>query len=94
MFSHTQLLISTLLATSCVLGAPSTLRRAADPCDGLGAGAYSNITQFRVAASHGGRNEHPYGPELVQGMTGGSHGVTSTTFTVSAVRPHRLDTGY
>ena len=77
MFFLTQLLISTLLAISFVL---------AGPCEGLGTGAYSNISNFRVAAFHPyGENNYPYGIELVQDTTGVTSGASSTTFTVSIV---------
>ena len=88
MFFHAQLLIAALLAASCVLGVPNTKRQTANPCDGLGAGTYSNITDFRVAALNPtGRNENPYGSELVQGITSVTQGVSSTTFTVSTTHP-------
>ena len=77
MFFHTRLLISTLLAVSFVL---------AGPCDGLGTGAYSDISNFRVAAFHPyGESDHPYGIELVQDTTGVTSGASSATFTVSTV---------
>ena len=41
-----QLLISALLAVASVLGAPNVKREDADPCKGLGTGAYSNLTNF------------------------------------------------
>ena len=87
MFFHTQLLVSTLLAVSSVLGAPSVKRQEAGPaCNGLGAGAYSNRGNFRVAAFNpNGPNDHAYGTEIIQGTTGASAGSWYSTFTVGTI---------
>jgi len=87
MFFRVQILISALLAVTSVLGAPSAKRQTADPCSGLGDGAHSNVTNFRVAAFNpAGQNPNPYGSQLVQGTMFVSGGVSSTTFIVSETR--------
>ena len=87
MLFHAQLLISTLLAVSSVLGAPNVKRDDADPCKGLGTGAYSNLTNFRVASLHSGRNKNEYGSQVILATTGVISGASSRTFRVSATHP-------
>ena len=86
MFFNTQLLISTLLAVSSVLGAPNAKRQGTgSACNGLGTGAYSTRANFRVAAFNpNGPNDHEYGTELIQYGIGSSPAARLTTFTVSA----------
>ena len=85
MFFYTQLLISSLLTVSSVLGAPSMKREDADPCKGLGTGAYSNLTNFRVASLHSGRNMNDYGNQVILATTGVITGASSRTFRVSLI---------
>ena len=88
MFFHTQLLISTLLAVSCVLGAPNVKRQGAGPaCGSLGTGAYSTRGRIQVAAFNpNGSNDHEYGAELFLGGAGPTDPWHST-FTVSTIHP-------
>ena len=95
MFFRAQLLISTLLAASCVLGAPNVKRQAGPACNGLGTGAYSNTGNFKVAAFNpNGPNDHEYGTQVRQSTTGASLGYWYSTFTVSAIYPTYLDVNY
>ena len=88
MFFNTQVMISAIMAVS-VLGAPSEKRQDAGPaCNGLGSGVYSNRGNFKVAAFNpNGPNDHAYGTELIQGSTGASAGLWTSTFTVSTIHP-------
>ena len=93
MFFRAQLLISVLLAASSALGAPS--QEAGPACNGLGTGAYSTRGNFKVAVfKPNGPNDHEYGTELLQGTTGASRGLWTSTFTVSITdppSPHQTD---
>ena len=90
MFFRTQLLISTLLAVSSVLGAPSAKRNWGGPCERFPNGI-TNISGFRIAAHKPNNIDETW--ELVLKQTGIEAAGTSSTFTVGDIYPlsHRSD---
>ena len=84
MFLRTQLLVSTLLAVSSVLGAPSEGRNVTDPCKGFGNRAYSTLDNFQIAAYKPNSETEAYALVQKQGPDSSPY---SGTLTVSTVHP-------
>ena len=83
MFFRTQLLVSTLLAVTSVLGAPGA-KRNGNPCEMFSNG-YTNLSGFRIIAHKPNDLKDLW--ELVLKPTGTEGAGWSNTFTVSTIYP-------